>query len=223
MGTLNLLQAVKNYSADTRVLYVSSSEVYGATNSAGEAHDETSPLAPGNPYAASKAAADLMAQQYARNGLDVIVARPFNHTGPGQLPSFALPAFAKQIALIESGQQEPVISVGNLEVERDFLDVRDVVAAYSALISASDVQPGGVYNVCSGEARNLKKVLHRMIEISGTHVEIEVDPEKFRPSDAPVIFGANARLKSLTGWQPSIDWEGTLRDLLDDARRRLSQ
>ena len=218
MGTLNLLEAVKNYSPNTRVLYVSSSEVYGAAINPGTPHKETTRLAPGNPYAASKAATDLMAQQYARNGLNVIVARPFNHAGPGQLSSFALPAFARQIALIERGEQEAVISVGNLDVERDFLDVRDVVSAYAMLVASSDIEPGCVFNICSGRPRNLKQILVRLIELSGTDVDINVDPEKFRVSDSPSVFGDNSRLSLMTGWRPTIDWDETLRDILDYAR-----
>jgi GDP-4-dehydro-6-deoxy-D-mannose reductase len=214
-GTLNVVHAAAARAPAARVLVVSSSEVYGNVPEAEQPIREDRPVAPVNPYGASKAAAEIAAAQVARtSGLHVVVARSFNHTGPGQSTRFALPNWAAQLRRIAAGLDEPVIRVGNLEARRDVLDVRDVVSAYRLLIDRGERT--GFYNVASGSARVLREVVETLVEISGTGARIEVEPERLRPVDLPLLAGDASRLRGL-GWSPAIDLRGTLSDLLASA------
>lgn len=222
IGTLNILEAIKRESPHTRVLLVSSSEVYGRAFSIGTALDEQAPTQPMNPYAASKLAGEVLAGPYAQRGLRVIIARPFNHIGPGQGPGFVVPAFAGQLAEISAGSRPPQISVGNLEARRDFLHVRDVVRAYCALLLAFDtLDNGSVFNICSGMPRRIGDLLEDLIRLSGLSVSIEPDPSRMRPSDIPIAVGDAGRLREKTGWCPRIDWTRALQECLDDAKQRV--
>ena len=209
-GTLRLAAALPE---GTRLLLAGSAEAYGAVPEAEQPIREERPLLPANPYAASKAAAEMAALQAGESGgLHVVVARSFNHTGPGQDARFAIPSFARQLARIRAGKAEPVLRVGNLSARRDLLDVRDVVRAYVAMVERG--APGGVYNVCSGEARSMESVLRELVELSGTRARVEVDPARVRPVDAPLLLGDGARLRAL-GWTPAIPFRRTLADLLE--------
>lgn len=215
-GTLRVASALPK---GARLLLVSSAEAYGAVPEAEQPIGEDRPLRPCNPYAASKAAAEMAALQAGESvGIEVVVARSFNHTGPGQDPRFALASFARQLALIRAGGAEPVLHVGNLSARRDLLDVRDVVRAYRRLMESG--APGRVYNVCSGEARSMQEAVDELVEISGTRARLEVDPERVRPVDLPLLLGDNARLRGL-GWEPAIPFRQTLRDLLEWQAGRL--
>jgi GDP-4-dehydro-6-deoxy-D-mannose reductase len=174
---------------------------------------ETAPLRPSNAYSASKAAAEVIALQYARSGaLSVVATRSFNHTGPGQRTAFAAPAFARQIADISRGRQPAVLQVGNLASRRDFSDVRDVVRAYRLLVERG--RPGDVYNVCSGRSVSMREIVDDLIRIAGVEIEIKIDPARLRPVDTPDIVGDNSLLRRDTGWQPLIPLRTTLEDLL---------
>ena len=209
-------------SPQARFINAGSSEVYGRSfNVAGGTVDESALLDPCNPYASTKAAADLVLGQMAEAGLRSVRFRLFNHTGPGQSPNFAVPAFASQIASIERCQGSPVIKVGNLDAKRDFLDVRDVVEAYAAAVGAPDLSPGVVINIASGVPRRMGDVLDAMLAMSDVEIDIEQDRALMRPSDIPITAGDARRAASLLGWQPSIPWEKTLRDVLDAHRRAL--
>jgi len=153
--------------------------------------------------------------------LPVMRVRPFNHIGPRQSEGFVAPAFAKQIALIEAGRQEPVIRVGNLSAQRDFTDVRDVVRAYYLVVTKG--QPGEVYNIGSGQPRTVQSLLETMLSLSAAQIRIEFDPERMRPSDTPVVYCDAKKLRDATGWSPSISFEQTLRDVLDDWRARINK
>lgn len=218
-GTLRLACALAEAGlGGTRVLLASSAEVYGRVPEEEQPIREDRPLDPASPYAASKAAAEMVARQVsAGGGPGVVVARSFVHTGPGQDGRFAIPSFAHQLAGVRAGRREPRLRVGNLAVRRDVLDVRDVVRAYLTLVERGDA--GGVYNVCSGESHELRAMVEEMIEISETGARIEVDPERFRPVDLPLLVGDGARLRAL-GWEPEIPLRRTLSDLLADAERR---
>jgi GDP-4-dehydro-6-deoxy-D-mannose reductase len=217
-GTARLLEAVRRSAPEARVLVVSSAEVYGVQGPERMPLDETAPLRPANPYGASKAAAEAYALAWSRGyGLDVVVARPFNHLGPGQDPRFVAPGFARQLAAIAAGGA-PRLAVGNLEAQRDFLDVRDVVAAYLALLESG--RRGEVYNICSGRAVAIREVLRLLISIAGVPVEVRDDPERMRPADLPLLVGDAAKLRAATGWSPRIALAQSLRDVYDDARRR---
>ena len=173
---------------------------------------ETSPIEPVSPYAASKAAQNVLAMQYHRAfGIEVIATRSFSHTGPGQTTVFVLPSFAKQCAEIKAGLREPVMNTGNLEVARDFLDVRDVVEAY--ILLAGKGTPGSTYNVCSGSGLELKKAVELLTGLTGVKVKVEPDPRLFRPADVPVLTGDNGRLVRDCGWSAAIGRERMLADL----------
>lgn len=211
-GTLRLLRTLRK---GTRLVFVSSSEVYGAVDEAAQPITERAPLRPVNPYGASKAAAEMAVFEAAACGrVDAVVTRSFTHTGPGQTDRFALGSFAQQLAEIRAGAKAPVLKVGNLERRRDYLDVRDVVRAY--LLLAERGETGAVYNVCSGEARPLRELLDTLIELSGVEVREEIDPTLLRARDIPLLVGDSSALRAL-GWTPEIPLRQTLADLLASA------
>ena len=208
-GTLRLLEALPE---GVRLLFVSSSEVYGAVPEAAQPITEAAPLKPVNPYAASKAAAEMAVFEAAAAGrVEAVVARSFTHTGPGQTDRFVLGSFALQLARIRAGVEPPVLRVGSLDRRRDYLDVRDVVRAY--LLLAERAETGAVYNVCSGEAWPLRELLDTLIELSGIEVRVETDPKYLRTRDIPLLVGDPSALRAL-GWAPEIPIRRTLADLL---------
>ncbi len=207
-GTLSLCLAARALESPVRVLLVSSGEVYGVVTN--DLADEETRLAPLSPYAASKAAAEIVAFQFARSyGLHVVCARPFTHLGAGQAPTFAIPSFARQLVAVRQSGGSGTLSVGDLEPIRDFSHVRDVVSAYRLLL---DRAPSGeTYNVCSGEGRSVRSVLDELIELTQVTVDVRVDPSKLRPTEIPRLVGNPAKLHAL-GWTPR--W--TVRDALAD-------
>ncbi len=220
-GTLTLAHAIMADAPECRLLLVSSAEVYGASARAGRPLDEAAVPAPVNTYAATKAAADLAVGALANEGLRAIRLRPFNHTGPGQSPTYVVAAFARQVARIEAGLQPPVMRVGALEPRRDFLDVRDVCAAYAACLRAGALEPGLILNLASGTPRRIGDVLYDLLALAGVEAAIETQGGLLRPSEIPVSSGDAARAAALVGWRPAIGWDATLRDVLNDWRRRV--
>ena len=217
-GSLNLANAVAGHAPNAIVLFASSSEVYGASFLGGRV-DEASPLLPMNAYAKSKALAERTFAEVLAPGTRLIVARPFNHTGPGQAPTFVLPSFAQQVARIEAGRQPPRLEVGNLDVAREFLDVRDVVDAYIKLIEAAPrLPPRFTCNIASGDARPLRQRVETLRGLARVAFDIVVDPARLRPIDLPVAAGEAALLRATTGWAPRFDMDTTLADLLAAAR-----
>jgi GDP-4-dehydro-6-deoxy-D-mannose reductase len=218
-GQLHIFQGVLSAGIAPRVLIVSSNEVYGAPSPDELPIRESKPLRPNNPYAVSKAAQDLMALQYhISHRCDVVVARPFNHVGPGQRLQYVIPSLAMQVAQIEAGMREPTMALGNMAAQRDFTDVRDVVAAYLGLLRSGAA--GEVYNVCSGAPRSIQSVLDTLTQLAGLRITQTTDPAKFRPVDTPVSYGDSTRLRAATGWTQSIPFEQTLLDMLNEARER---
>jgi len=214
MGTLNLLEAVRQSGRQVRVLVVSSAEVYGRPDPENLPTRESAPLRPDNPYAASKAALDILAFQWSKYpGMHVVRVRPFSHTGPGQSPNFVCPGFASQMAAISRGLMPPVIQVGDLSVRRDFTDVRDVVRAYRLVLEKG--ASGEVYNVCSGKSRSIRSILNTLKSFSDKRIRVETDPLKLRPSDVRITLGSSAMLIKATHWRPEIPFSRTLRDLYD--------
>lgn len=217
-GTLHVLLACRD--ADVpRVLVVSSADVYGVVAADELPLTEESPLRPSSPYAASKVAADYLAlQAHLGWGMGTIRVRAFNHLGPGQTDKFVAAALAARIAHNEAEGRD-VVPVGNLSPRRDFTDVRDVVRAYRLLVERAT--PGEVYNVCSGHDVAVTDVADRLLAMAERPMRLEVDPELERPVDVPVHRGDNGKLRAATGWEPTIDLDQTLADLLDDWRRRV--
>ncbi len=215
---LNLFQACLTFAIKPRFLVVSSAEIYGAAQVI--PIGEEAPLLPSSPYSVSKITQDMLGlQYYLSHQLPVMRARAFNHIGPGQNERFVAPAFALQIARIEAGMQEPVLHVGDLSARRDFTDVRDIVRAYRLIMEQG--QPGEVYNIASGEARSIQSLLDILLTCTEASIEVWVDPARLRPNHVPVLQGDNTKLRQATGWQPQITFEQTLRDVLNDCRRRV--
>ena len=222
MGTARLLEAIRAArdvgGSNPRVLIISTAEVYGAQPPSAFPLKETTSLHPANPYAASKVAAEAYSLAAARTyGLDVMVARSFNHIGPGQDERFAVSSFAMQLARIARGGPSELL-VGELSAERDFLDVRDVVAAYLALLDRGE--RGEIYNVCSGSAISIRDVLRRLVTTARVAVEIREDPARMRPSDTPLFVGDGTKLRAATGWSPQIPLATSLRDTYRAAYER---
>jgi GDP-4-dehydro-6-deoxy-D-mannose reductase len=211
MGTAYLLDAVREHAPHCRVLVVTSAQIY---------HPDSGPISertafvPSTPYGLTKLAQDLLALESAEHrGMDVVVARPFNHIGPRQTPGFAVPSFARQIARIERGLEAPAIRVGNLDTFRDFTDVRDVADAYCRIMERAP--RGRAYNVCSGTARRIGDLLDALVGLSTIDISVETDPARLRPADVAVIVGDRSRLSEETGWRPTVPIDQTLQDTLD--------
>ncbi len=212
-GTRNLLDAVVEAKISPVILVVSSLQIYGRPDKLPITED--TPLRPASPYAESKAEQEKLCRRYAER-LKIIISRSFNHTGPGQSADFVWPSFAKQIAEIENGKRAE-LEVGNLGVERDFSDVRDIVRAY--LLAVKKCKPGEIYNICSGKAYSIGKMLDVMKSYSTAKIKVAVDREKVRKEDVPILYGDNTKFANATGWKPKIRFEKTLKDILEYWRK----
>jgi GDP-4-dehydro-6-deoxy-D-mannose reductase len=222
-GTLHLARAIMREAPNCQLVFASSADAYGASFRHQPESDESTPLAPLNLYAATKAAADLALGAMAEQGLHVVRIRPFNHTGSGQSSGLVVAAFARQIARIEAGLQAPVMEVGNLDPRRDFLDVRDVCAAYVACVARRDgIEPGSIFNLGSGHARRIGDVLEDLKQLASLPLEIRVDPSKSRTTDVPLAWCNPVRAREVLGWTSTTPWSQTLRDVLEDWRRRVA-
>ncbi|NPV58120.1 MAG: GDP-mannose 4,6-dehydratase [Actinobacteria bacterium] len=214
LGQSNLIDALLKAGVEARVHVACSAEEYGKVAEDELPVAEDHPLRPASPYALSKVMQEYHAifchQAY---GIETVITRAFNMTGPGQSPEFVASDFARQIAEAEVGLREPVIRVGNLEARRDFSDVRDLVGAYWELLRKGE--PGEAYNVCSGEDHAISELLDILLSLSDASIEVTVDPERYRVADIPVLRGDNARMRTVTGWEPKRRLEQTLGDLLD--------
>ncbi|NOJ98301.1 NAD-dependent epimerase/dehydratase family protein [Corallococcus coralloides] len=211
MGVVHLLTALRESAPKARVLMVGSGEVYGPV-AEGTRAAESHPHVPLSPYAASKSAGELAGEQFFRSyGMEVILARPFNHLGAGQDPTFVVPSFAAQIRAIALGTVDPVLRTGNLDAIRDFSHVKDVVDAYRLLLLQGEA--GQAYNVGSGEGRTIRSLLEEMLQLSGVQARIELDPARLRPSDIPSLVADTGKLRAL-GWAPRLTVADALRDVL---------
>jgi GDP-4-dehydro-6-deoxy-D-mannose reductase len=213
VGTVNVLEAVRAEAPQARVLFASTGEVYG--NAETIPTPESAPPAPVSPYAATKAAAEIACAQIARGGVPVVVARAFNHEGPGRDERFAVGSWTRQIAELEAAGGG-TLEVGDLGAERDLTDVRDVCRAYTLLLDDA-VEPA-TYNVCSGKAVPMSSVLEQLVALARCKVTVERRPDRMRPADIPRLVGDPSRLRTATGWVPQIPLEQTLADALDAAR-----
>jgi GDP-4-dehydro-6-deoxy-D-mannose reductase len=219
-GTFNLFEASMGLDSPPRILIVSSGQVYEAGERGSVIWNERSAVHPRTPYATSKAMAELLAQQFVELGAYIITARSFNHIGPAQSHEFVLSDFARQFALIESGKAPPVLVVGNLAVERDFTDVRDVARAYRLLLRNG--RRGEIYNVCSGHAFPLTEVVALLQAMTLTKVSIQSEQARFRTNELSSVCGDPSKLKTETGWQATIDLKTSLRDMLEYWRNEIA-
>ncbi len=212
---VNLFEAAIKQDASPRFLVISSGALYDATSPL--PLNEGSNVIPSSPYAVSKIGQEQMAQYYTGRGFECVIARPFNHIGPGQGPGFIVPDLAEQLIKAEKGSADKVL-VGNLDAERDYTDVRDIARAYRLLIESG--KSGEIYNICSGIPRSGHEILSALQQASGIEASVEQDAGKMRPADSPVIYGAHQKLATDTGWQPEITFEQTMSDVIADWRER---
>lgn len=220
-GTRHVLEAVAQHRPRARTLVVTTSDFYRPAPDGRQAMDEDHAIEPRNAYAASKAEADRLAgEAAARDGLHVVRIRPFNHTGPRQDPRYVCSDFARQVAEAEAGRREPLLRVGNLDVWRDFSDVRDIVRGYVRALDGG--RPGAAYNLCAGRAVRIGEVLDILLGAARLPVRAEVDPARWRPVDNPWFLGDGGRASRELGWTPAIPLEQTLRDLLEFWRAGLA-
>ena len=218
---LNIFEAIRQLKVlDTRVLIAGSSEEYGLVHAHELPVNETTPLRPLSPYGVSKVTQDRLAFQYHKSfGLDVVITRAFNQTGPRQADVFVISNFARQIVEIEAGLNEPIINVGDLTIKRDFTDIRDVVRAY--VLALEKCEAGSVYNIGSGRAVSIKQILDRLLGMSKLIIQVKKDSTRVRPSEVPELICNAARFRRKTGWRPEVSLEKSLFDLLEYWRIKL--
>ena len=219
-GSVNVMDAVRELYYKPRILLIGSGEEYGYIQEGEIPIGEENRLRPGNIYAATKACQNMIGSIYAQAyDMEIMMVRAFNHIGPEQSPTFVVSDFCRQVAEIEKGQREPVIYVGNLNAQRDFTDVRDVVEAYSLL--AEYGLPGETYNVGRGKAVSIEEILEMVISLSDEEIKVEIDRNKLRPVDVPVIEADISKINRLTGWKPKIPLAQTVKETLDYWRERV--
>lgn len=219
-GGVNLLEALRELDYKPRVLLIGSGEEYGHIREGESPIQEGNVLRPGNIYAATKSCQNMLGKIYAdAYGLQIMMVRAFNHIGPNQAPLFVVADFCKQVAEIEAGKREPVMKVGNLSAKRDFTDVRDVVRSYGMLIEKG--KAGETYNIGSGHAIAIEEILQMILANSTADIKVEVDPERLRPVDVPIIEADTNKVEMATGWEPEIALEQTICETLDYWRKEI--
>jgi GDP-4-dehydro-6-deoxy-D-mannose reductase len=217
LATHYLFDALRESGLRPRVLVTSSAFVYAPSD---RALNETDTVRPNSPYGTSKLAQEMVARRaWEDDRIPGLIARAFNHVGPRQSPSFVAPSLARQIAEIEAGRREPKLTMGNMESQRDLMDVRDTVRAYRALMESA--KPGVPYNVCSGTPIAIRSLVDLFVAKARVNVRVVQDPALFRPNDTPVVLGDLSRIHADTGWSPQIAIEKTVDDLLTYWRQQI--
>jgi GDP-4-dehydro-6-deoxy-D-mannose reductase len=220
LGTLNLLHALQAATFRGRVVYVGTGDVYGHVAEDALPVSEGFVPVPRNPYAVSKFAAEALCRQWTiTEGMDIVLARPFNHIGPGQSERFVVSDFARQVAAIRRGLREPVVRAGDIDVTRDFTDVRDVVHAYFALIDAGT--SGETYNVCSGRERSIRAILDRLAELAAIEIGVEVEPARLRKAEQRRMRGDATKIRTATGWEATTPLDASLAAMLEHWEREV--
>jgi GDP-D-mannose dehydratase len=213
-GSINVMDAARELYYKPKVLLIGSGEEYGHIKEGETPITEDNMIRPGNIYAATKVCQNMIGNIYAKAyDMDIMMVRAFNHIGPTQAPMFVVADFCRQVAEIEKGLREPVMYVGNLSAKRDFTDVRDVVRAYALLIQKGSA--GETYNVGSGHAVSIREILDMIISLSDKEIKVEVDPNKLRPVDVPIIEADTKKLKAATGWEQTISLRQTIEETLN--------
>jgi len=221
VGSCNLLDAVRDAAPEARTIMISSSEVYGKVTPEQLPLGEDADVRPANFYGVTKASLEMLSRLYAtRYGMDIVILRPFNHIGPRQGTAFVCADFASQIAKIERRLMPPLMNVGDLTVERDFTDVRDMVKGY--LLAARKARAGETYALCSGTAHRIQEVLDTLLRHAEVPIDVHQDPAKLRPSEIPVLVGNSEKFRQATGWLPKIPFDTTVRDTLDYWRQQVA-
>jgi GDP-4-dehydro-6-deoxy-D-mannose reductase len=219
IGAINLLNCVKEINKEIRILLIGSSEEYGFNAETKMPVSEVSPVNPSNPYAISKLSQTYLGKMYAEAfNMNIIMMRAFNHIGPKQPQGFVVPDFCKQIVEIERGNCSPILKTGNLNVKRDFTDVRDITAGY--ILCAKLGKSGKTYNIGSGKATAISDILRSLVALSSTEISIETDYEKMRPIDVPIVEADISQINLDTGWKPQIGLQQSLKDTLDFWRNK---
>lgn len=222
LGTVALLEAVRECELDPVIHICTSSEVYGEVPPEELPITESTPFRPQSPYGVSKVAEDMLAYQYYQSyGLRTLRTRSFTHTGPRSKEVFVAPAFAKQIALAEAGLSDPVVYVGNQDSIRTFLDIRDMVEAY--WLMTETCPPGEAYNIAGAHTCTIGEMLDVLLSLTDVQPKVEVDPRLLRPSDVTRQVPDTTKFREATGWRPRIPFEQTLRDILDYWRDQVRQ
>lgn len=209
IGTINLLDVVLHLNRKIKFIFVSTCEVYGG----GENIKEEAAIVLKNPYSISKYAAELACNEYATMGVEVVILRPFNHTGPGQSDDFVLPSIARQIAEIEYGRRPPLVELGNLEIKREFMNIQDIANAYQ--LALEKCNPREVYNISSNKGHSLNEAIEVFKKIARANFEVKIDPARLRKTDIPILVGNGEKFFKTTGWVPKIPFEKTVEDLLN--------
>jgi GDP-4-dehydro-6-deoxy-D-mannose reductase len=221
LGTLNLLQALRRTGFSGRMVFVSTGDVYGGVPDDALPIREDRLPAPRNPYAVSKLAAEALCYQWSvTEGMEITIARAFNHIGPRQSERFVVSDFARQIAEIKLGRRQPTVSVGDIDVTRDFTDVRDVVRAYFALLR--DGRSGEIYNICSGREQSIRALLHRLAAIAGVGISIQQDPSRLRKSEQRRVVGDPTKMHGATGWQSTTELDESLTSILHEWEQEIT-
>ena len=217
LGTLNLLEALAAIGFRGTLVYLSSADVYGRVDPAQMPIDESQPLRPLSPYAVSKVAAEALCYQWSQTqDFSIVIARPFNQIGPGQARRFAVANFAAQVAQIAAGERPPVVVTGDLDVTRDFTDVRDTVRACRLLLERG--RNGDVYNLCSGRETSLRTILDNLLELAGVEATVQLDPDRLRPAEQRRTVGDPSKIRDRIGWKPEIPLPATLHDIFAEAK-----
>ncbi|MEI7907413.1 MAG: GDP-mannose 4,6-dehydratase [Bacteroidota bacterium] len=215
IGTINIFEAVKAAEISPRIIVVTSGEIYGETFGLPGLHTEQSIPQPVNPYAASKTSMDYIAQTYKKfEGLNIVIARPFNHTGPRQRPNFVCSSIAKQIVTIQKTKAPKILRVGNVKARRDFTDVRDIAKGYW-MLSQIDNKHNYIFNLCSGRIFSIEDIIHLFEEIVGEKFELNVEPKRLRGYDIQLLAGSPNAMNHSVGWKAEIPFKQTLTELIE--------
>ena len=217
-GTLNILESIRQANITSRIVYISSCAVYGQSKIKLAENSNAKPI---SFYATSKLCSEKICQYYASHyGLNIVILRPFSHTGAGQNENFIFPRVAKRVAEIEAGLAKPLLTVGNIDIRHDYMDILDIIRAYE--ITLNKCKSGEVYNITSGKPRQIRKEIEYIISLTNKKIKIESDKRLIRTNDISLLTGNAEKFSKLTGWKPRVNFHETLINLLNYYRRKIN-